>query len=456
MRLNPKQSQALRYLQDNTTTEVEYGGAAGGGKSMLGCYWQIKRRLRYPGTRGLIGRASLKTLKDTTLNSFFDVARMQNLKSGTHFKFNQQSNIIFFPNKSIIFLKDLFQYPTDPNFDELGSLEITDAFIDENNQLVEKAWNIVRSRIRYKLDDYGLIPKMLGTCNPSKGWIYNRFYKPSREGELPNDRKFIQALVSDNPDISVHYRQNLLGLDEASKQRLLYGNWEYDDDASTLIQYDKIIDCFTNDFLPVGERFITADIARFGKDKTVVGIWVGWKVVFKVYQGKSVTEVAQIIKELQSQYRISNSNTIVDEDGVGGGVVDALKCKGFVNNSMALASPTSPKDRDGKRIKENYNNLKSQCYYRLADRINKGGLFINCSDIDAREMIIQELEQVKQHNMDKDGKKAVVPKEIVKEIIGRSPDYSDTLMMREWFELTPKNTGIIIGRATVEDNPLDW
>ena len=54
------------------------------------------------------------------------------------------------------------------------------------------------------------------------------------------------------------------------------------------------------------------------------------------------------------------------------------------------------------------------------------------------EQIIQELEQVKQHNMDKDGKKAIIPKDKVKEAIGRSPDFSDALMMRMWFEFEVK------------------
>ena len=73
MRLNLKQTKAIDYLEDDVTNEVEYGGGAGGGKSIVGCYWQLKMRLKYPGTRGLIGRASLKTLKETTLNSFFEV-----------------------------------------------------------------------------------------------------------------------------------------------------------------------------------------------------------------------------------------------------------------------------------------------------------------------------------------------------------------------------------------------
>ena len=439
MRLNLKQTKAIDYLEDNITSEVEYGGGAGGGKSVIGCYWQIKRRLKYPGTRGLIGRSSLKTLKETTLQSFFEVCRMQGLLAGVHYRYNQQSNQILFPNDSLIYLKDLFQYPSDPNFDELGSLEITDAFVDENNQVVEKGWNIVKSRIRYKLTEYNLIPKMLGCCNPSKGWIYNNFYKPFKDGTLPENKQFIQALLSDNPDVSPHYRENLLSLDKASKERLLYGNWEYDDDPATLIAYDSIIDCFSNDFIQEGETYITCDVARFGSDSSVIGIWSGLRCRMFQFKGLDVTEVAGKVREFAEVHGIPMSRVIADEDGVGGGVVDILKCKGFVNNSTALQNPIAPvKDAKGNPKPDNFVNLKSQCYFKLAEFINDGKVYIECNDIVMREKIIQELEQVKQHNMDKDGKRAVLPKDKVKEIIGRSPDFSDTLMMRMYFELKPK------------------
>ncbi|MEY3501764.1 MAG: hypothetical protein RL308_3437 [Bacteroidota bacterium] len=96
MKLSLKQTQAIDYLEDNKTNEILFGGGAGGGKSILGCYWQIKQRYKYPETKGLIGRASLKTLKETTLQSFFYVAKQQDLISGRDYKYNQQSNIYFY------------------------------------------------------------------------------------------------------------------------------------------------------------------------------------------------------------------------------------------------------------------------------------------------------------------------------------------------------------------------
>ena len=430
MELSIKQTIALDLLEDKTTNEVLFGGGAGGGKTALGCYWQLKQRLKYPNTRGLIGRAVLKTLKETTLVSLFQVAKMQGLTAGVHYKYNGQMSQIELFNGSVILLKDLYAYPSDPNFDELGSLEITDAFIDEANQIEDKARNIIKSRIRYQLDENDLVPKILYTCNPAKNWTYQEFYKPQLDGTISENKRFIASLIDDNPFISKHYKQNLLTLDQVSKERLLFGNWEYANDPSTLIDYDKILDAFSSSYLPTGPHYITCDVARFGNDSTVIGVWDGYRVKLHQYKGKSVVEVADIIKSFQIENQVPSSQIVVDEDGVGGGVVDILRCKGFVNNSSPLENPIT-------RQKENFDNLKSQCYYKLAEMINDSKLYINASGT-MKEKIIEELEQVKQKSVDNDGKKGIIPKDKVKALIGRSPDFSDALAMRMIFEYTPK------------------
>jgi hypothetical protein len=55
-----------------------------------------------------------------------------------------------------------------------------------------------------------------------------------------------------------------------------------------------------------------------------------------------------------------------------------------------------------------------------------------------KPLIIQELEQVKQKAVDNDLKKGLVSKDKMKEILRRSPDFWDTILMRYWFELKPK------------------
>lgn len=423
VKLTPKQWEALDYLKDETTREVLYGGAAGGGKSFFGVLWVAVNCLDYEGTRWLIGRSKLDALKKTTLNSFFDVATMLGINH--LFNYNANEKTITFTNGSQIILKDLFHYPSDPNFDSLGSLEITGGFIDECNQVVEKAKNVVLSRMRYKLDQYNLTPKLLMTCNPAKNWVYHTFYKPAKENQLPNHRKFIQALLSDNKHIHKSYAESLAKLDRASKERLLYGNWEYDDDISKLFEFGKLCDLFTNDFVEEGEKYITADIARFGNDKTVICLWNGWRLEqITTLSQSSVTDSANKIKEIARQNLIPTSRIVIDEDGVGGGVKDILHCEGFVNNSRALKV-------NGQE--QNYANLKSQCYFILSEKVEASEVYIK--DHSKREELIQELEQIRQKNIDQDGKKAVEGKEKVKDLIGRSPDYADALMMRVYFEL---------------------
>ncbi|MCK4883250.1 MAG: phage terminase large subunit, partial [Candidatus Diapherotrites archaeon] len=307
MELLPKQNNAVYYLKDRTTTEILFGGAAGGGKSALGCLWLIEGCLNYPGSRWLMGRSKLKALKETTLNTFFELSN--ELGINQQWIYNSQSGIIQFTNGSQIILKDLFLYPSDPNFDSLGSLEITGAFIDECNQVVYKAWQVVKSRIRYKLKEFDLIPKIFGSCNPAKNWTYKQFYRPSKNGDIAEYRKFIQSLPKDNPHLPLSYIESLNQLDEVSRQRLLLGNWEYDDDKAALISYDAIMDYWNGQHVEeVGSPYLTIDVARKGKDKTVYRVWKGFTIIKRVQLGKSlINEVVDQAKELQREYKITNS-----------------------------------------------------------------------------------------------------------------------------------------------------
>ena len=418
LNLTNKQNEAAYYLKDNITTEILYGGGAGGGKSALGVLWLMDMCTNYPDTRWLMGRSKLKSLKETTLNTFFELSTKLGLSKLWEYK--AQSGVILWHNGSEILLKDLFYYPSDPNFDDLGSLEISGAFIDEVNQINIKARNIVKSRIRYRLDEYGLMPKMLMTCNPSKNWVYKDYYKPYKDKQLPKHRIFIPSLLEDNPHISKHYKDNLENIDEVSKQRLLYGNWEYDDNPAKMINYENILALWSNN-AERGQKYITCDVARMGKDKSVIMLWDGLVVEeVKIIDKSDLQFLGNAIKEIKHRWNVANSNIIVDEDGVGGGVVDFLNVKGFVNNKAALN-------------KENYQNLKTQCYYVLAKMINQKEIQVKPTII--QETLIAELEQVQTYKMDTDGKLMIMPKDKVKEALGRSPDMSDAMMMRMYYEI---------------------
>lgn len=367
-----------------------------------------------------MGRAVLKTLKETTLNSFFTVCSDWNVKKGETYKFNAQSNVIEFVNGSSIILKDLYQYPADPNFDSLGSLEISGAFIDEVNQCTEKAKNVVASRIRYKLSDYKLRPKVLMSCNPAKNWVYD-FYKSWRDETLASHKKFVQAKLVDNPHISEFYEEQLKKLDPVSRERLLHGNWEYDEGKDRLFDYEAILNLFTNSTVKNEEEdyYLSCDVALLGSDKLVICVWKGMVVEEIITKDKtSADNVEALIRSLADKYNIKKRNIIIDSDGVGQYLSHYMKgVQPFINNGKALNQ-------------ENYQNLKTQCFYKLAEQVNMGNIWIKVNDIDLRNKIIEELEVVRRKNMDMDGKLAILSKKEMKIILGHSPDYADALMMR--------------------------
>jgi len=172
----------------------------------------------------------------------------------------------------------------------------------------------------------------------------------------------------------------------------------------------------------------------------IVGYWEGLqlKEIHDLpYDIKKDTEKsAEWIANFAEKKQVKRSNVLVDEDGVGGGIVDKLKCKGFVNNSSPI-QPYAAKLDPNKKV--NFANLRTQCYFKLADLTDRGEIGIDePNDSNFKDLIIEELEQIKQKDIDRDGKIALIGKEQIKENIGRSPDFADMIMMRCWFEVNDK------------------
>lgn len=429
--LTKKQGLAWKLLKDDKTNEVLYGGSAGAGKSWLGCLWISTLCLQYAGIRCLIGRTVLTQLKLTTLNTLFETLQSMGLKSGEHYVYNGQSNVITFTNKSEIVLKDLQYQPSDPNFDSLGGLELTAVFVDEAAQISQLAYNILKSRIRFKLTEYNLIPKLLLTCNPGQVWLKKVFYLPYVQDTLEPNKAFVPALPLDNPHLPASYIEMLKSLPPAQRRRLLEGDWNYMDESDNLFDFDSISDSvFKHEPNPMDKKYISLDVARFGSDRSVAIIWVGLVVteVF-VYTKLSATELSNEIKGLIASYGVHPKNVIIDADGVGGPVSDILKGTDFVNNSRPLHE-------------QNFSNLKSQCYVKLSEAFKEGKISINILEPSLVDELTQELLSIKLKDVDKDNKVAVQSKEEMKKVLGKSPDLSDALMMRMLPEIKNlKSTG---------------
>lgn len=444
---NEKQKEVCRQWQDPDVSDIVYGGSKGSGKSYLGCSLIFGDAFIYPGTHYFIARNSLTNLRKFTIPSINEVFEHWRITPG-YYNYNGQDNYYKLYNDSNVYLIDAKFQPSDPLYTRFGSMQITRGWIEEAGEFRDAAKNNLAASIgRWKNDVYNLPAKLLQTCNPAKNYLYKDYYKKDKDKELESWKRFVQALPQDNKRLPKGYLENLYRtLSANEKERLLYGNWESDDDPAALIEYNSIIDLWKNEHvLRTGVRYITCDVARYGRDSSKICVWDGFRIIhFKTYKGLSIPEVAAKVREAMTTYGVPASRTIVDDDGVGGGVTDLVGAMGFINNSR----PIEERQPDGSMLTPNFDNLKSQCYFKLASRINEAGMYVEPEAMNEKEIedTVEELEQVKQRSVDGEGKKGVMSKERVKELIRRSPDNADVLMMREWFELKPAPGGMTASR----------
>lgn len=430
---NDKQKQCARLWCDGSTEEVLYGGSKGSGKSYLGCALIAGDALLYPGTFYFIARKTLSDIVRYTMPSIYEVFGHWGL-SDKYYTFNGQYNYFEFHNGSRIYLIDAKYLPSDPQYERFGSMQMTRGWIEEAGEFNrECAAALMASVGRWKNDTYGLLGKTLLTCNPSNNFLYSLFYQPWKKGTLPNYRAFVQALPADNKRLPAGYVEGLLHrFTQNQIERLVYGNWEYDDDPTTLVDYDAICDCFTNEHIAEeGVGYISTDLAGKGRDKWVVGSWKGFTVRLPIVQSFSEGKEMEVkLKQLAESLDIPRSRVVSDADGLGFYLESYMKgIREFHGGAGAINSNM-------------YANLKSECAFKLADLVMKRQLRIICSE-ETAELIKQELGLLRAKNTNAaEQKRDLISKDTMKGLIGRSPDFLDVLIMRMVFEIKPPAKGM--------------
>lgn len=268
--------------------------------------------------------------------------------------------------------------------------------------------------------------------------------------EIIKSVSFISGKITDNKKLleaDPSYIGNLLSLPDEERSRLLDGNWKIRTDGLGLFPHHKIQDMFSLTLKNEEKnKFITCDVARFGRDLAVVYYWENWTIkVVHILTKSKTTDITEIIEKLRKEYSIAKSDVLVDQDGVGGGVVDEGGYTGFSGGASAMTDPVTG-------IRENYSNLKTQCAYRISERVTKNEVAIDAEIwVDGREddevkvgtvvktwrkLLSEDLRSFKRRERDNDGKQQIITKTEQKNILGgRSPDSGDAFIMREYFEL---------------------
>ena len=221
------------------------------------------------------------------------------------------------------------------------------------------------------------------------------------------------------------------------KQRLYFGNWEYDDDTNKIYAFRDIQSIFTNPW-QTGEKYIIADVAWTWNDDTIVTVRDLRKIIEYIIENKSTPEtVKALMTRKQVEYSVKTSNMLYDWTWLWRGL-RGLGCEIF----QGASSPIEDKDsteQEKEVLKKTYKNLRSQCFFMLAKWIKDWSLSIVCDDGDVKTRIVEELDVIQQRNIEKDWPLQIIPKEEIKKIIWHSPDFADVISMRVYFELIERN-----------------
>ena len=222
---------------------------------------------------------------------------------------------------------------------------------------------------------------------------------------------------------------------------------EYVDNAGSLFRYTSLVDIFTNTITKSTEKFLVVDVADDGSDKTVFSFWEGLELYrIEQYNSLNTEAIVNQIREYTAQERIQYSQIIVDAIGVGAGVASSSLLNGIIGYKSSYAALKT--DIDPTRLpnvhytktatlSSEYANLRSQCVFTLAGLVNEHKIAARIADVRIKEAIIEEL-AVYQDVSKGDGKRMATQKDDIKALIGRSPDVSDTLIMRMYFVIRGK------------------
>ena len=439
-----KQIKASEFWKDEIVEQILYGGAKGGGKSYLGASLIFGDALIYPETHYFIARQELIDLRKYTIPTIQEVFKNWKIDLGQYANFDGQYNIYTLYNGSKVFLIACKELPSDPMYERFGSMQMTRGWIEEAGEVSEAAKaNLWLSIGRWKNDIYGLKKKLLITANPKKGWMKREFVDLYNQGLLPKNKQYIQAFATDNLYLPEDYISTLKNeKDKVRRQRLFLGNWDYDEDQDSMVSYDALSDAFSNTVIKDNQKYLIVDVARFGDDSTTFNFWDGLELYrVEKFQKQDTEKTKQQAKDFAASEKIPYSNIMIDEDGIGGALVDGMMgVRGFVANSTPLLTKTQIRAKLFKTLnsfdiaRTNFKNLKSQCAFKLAELINEHKIAFGVPEY--RDVIIEELTALlRQKNIDSDGKLQIRPKDEVKEDIGRSPDIGDPIIYRAWFEL---------------------
>jgi hypothetical protein len=191
----PKQEEFIEAAFSGNFTFILFGGAIRGGKTfaLLAVFIVLSRI--FPGSRWAIVRKDLPTIKRNLYPSWEKIKPANFITSfpqNTHtVTFKNGSQIIFFPENDA----------TDKDKNRWKGLEVNGIGFEELNECQQRSFFKAFERAgSYVIKGAKHQPKplVLGTCNPTQGWVKDLVYTPWKEHTLRAGWHYIQSRIYDN------------------------------------------------------------------------------------------------------------------------------------------------------------------------------------------------------------------------------------------------------------------
>lgn len=267
---------------------------------------------------------------------------------------------------------------------------------------------------------------------------------------------FIKASLKDNKALLKNdpgYIASLLNQPPEVRAREFDGNWDFIKMGDDMIQAHHLDKIFQNaQMIGDGVRRATCDVAGTGGDNCVTWLWVGMHVADVFVCRRDPFTTVSVLKAKLKEWRVLEQNFAYDLNGMGQVLKGAFPRAVPFNNQEAVA------DKD----KGLYDNKKSQCAYKFAERTQQEGWSIEPTLLRRKYKIgketrtlydILQLERkcVKQDMAKEDKGWCLIHKEQMKNkaIVGHSPDFFEALFMREIFDI--KHTQAVIPKWLKND-----
>lgn len=433
MQLKAKQASVISLIKERPEIDtIVLIGSVGTGKTAVVAHIGISICYKFPETTWHAWRKNNSVSRKTLVRTYRRTLKQMNFIEGEDYVWRDRDmEIIFKHNGSIITFSEANR-SIDRDLNKVKGIDASCNHIDEANELDFDMCEMIESR-KGRNNEHGQPSLNFITMNPNSGWAKKRFYKPYKEGTLPDNVVVIEFTIEDSwqspEDIS-----RLMMRSKWWVQRFIKNNWEYADESGTILSSRWFDQNKTKKLESATKRSSGFDVAiKKGGDRAVYAYWQGFtlagiKIVKDTDEETDTDTLAEELISLNSQYRVGYRDCAVDAVGNGAGVIGSGKKRGHeFFEYVSGASPMENLSIDGTEMfSTDYNMLRSQAIHAFALMMEAGYIAL----YDGCEYLTEFEEEAMEHGYTEDKKTLKIEsKEDIKARTGSSPDIFDAVIM---------------------------